>query len=69
MADWLVSCGLTKAEANLFAKPLREQSVGTVKKAVSMHKKGKLKAALAAAGIDEDNIDLVIEELSSTSVL
>ena len=67
MADWLASCGLTKAEAKLFAKPLREQSVGTVKKAVSMHKRGKLEAALVAAGMDEDNIALILDDLSSSA--
>jgi hypothetical protein len=30
-----------------------------------MHKRGKLEAALVAAGIDEDNIALILDDLSS----
>ena len=68
MADWLASCGLRKAEAKKFARPLvLEQNVGSVKKAVSMHKRGKLEAALVAAGIDEDNIALILDDLSSSA--
>jgi len=43
---------------------LLEHDVGSKKKAVSLHKRGKLEAALLAAGMDEDNIILVLDELT-----
>ena len=60
--------GVSKAKAARFARPLvLEQDIASVKKALSMHKKGKLKAALTAAGMDEDNVALVVDELSSST--
>jgi len=60
--------GIAKVKAVKFARPLvLDQDVGSAKKAVSMHKRGKLEAALVAAGIDEDNIALILDELSSSA--
>jgi hypothetical protein len=64
LTNWLISCGVTRAEAVHFARPLSEQKVGTVKKALSLHRAGKLEAALMAAGIDQDDVIMVLEELS-----
>jgi len=64
LADWLAGLGISKVKAAKYARPLvLEHDVASSKKAVSLHKRGKLEAALMAAGMDEDNVVLVLEEL------
>ena len=68
ITEWLANCGLSKAKASQYAGPLVvREDIGSIKKAELFYAKGKLVASLAAVGMDDDNIDLVITALAAAA--
>ena len=63
--EWLVTCGLIRAEALSFARSLVvSQGVGSLAKIEFLYGNGRLQQKLLDVGMDEDNIGIVLSALN-----